>query len=63
MKQLDKEKKKNLLPKDGEGLDEKEYQNALFEWSYPELASSYKKSGRKYPKLNNNGEFDSVTIK
>ena len=56
-------KKKNLLPKDGEGLDEKEYQNALFEWSYPELASSYKKSGRKYPKLNNDGEIDSRTIK
>ena len=54
-------KNNGLLPKSGEGLEIKEYQNTLFEWSYPELASIYKKSGREYPILNNQGEFDSNT--
>ena len=54
---------KGLLPINGEGLKGKEYQNTLFEWSYPELASLYKKSGRKYPQLNEIGEFDSNTTK
>ena len=46
------------LPKNGEGLNENEYQKTLFEWSYPELASIYKKSGKTYPKLNEGGEFE-----
>ena len=54
---------KGLLPINGEGLNLKEYQKTLFEWSYPELASMYKKSGRKYPTLNDKGEFDSITNK
>ena len=50
-------KSKGKLPKNGEGLNENEYQKTLFEWSYPELASIYKRSGKKYPKLNEGGEF------
>ncbi|MDC3118264.1 RNA methyltransferase [Prochlorococcus sp. AH-716-K03] len=46
-----------LLPLNGEGLSQKEYQKTLFEWSYPELANIYKKSGGKYPTLNQNGEI------
>tara|TARA_Y100001970_G_scaffold195228_1_gene237283 strand:- start:8 stop:610 length:603 start_codon:yes stop_codon:yes gene_type:complete len=51
-------KNKGLLPSNGEGLNSKEYQRSLFEWSYPELALIYKKSGREYPKLNDEGQFD-----
>ena len=51
---------KNLLPINGEGLSPKEYQKTLFEWSYPELASFYKKSGTKYPTLNQYGEINNV---
>ena len=53
---------KNLIPFNGEGLDPKEYQKTLFEWSYPELASTFRKSGTKYPKLKQNGEIDEVVI-
>ena len=56
-------KSKGKLPQNGEGLNITEYQEILFEWSYPELASMYKKSGRKYPDLNDKGEFDSITDK
>ena len=51
---------KSLLPLNGDGLSEKEYEETLFEWSYPELGSIYRKSGNKYPKLNNNGEINEV---
>ena len=51
---------KNLLPFNGEGLSPKEYQNTLFEWSYPELSSIYRKSGREYPTLNHYGEINKV---
>ena len=51
-------KSKGKLPKNGEGLNENEYQKTLFEWSYPELASIYKESGKTYPKLNEGGEFE-----
>ena len=47
-----------LLPINGEGLNVAEYQKTLFEWSYPQLANLYKKSGKEYPLLNNEGEFD-----
>jgi len=53
-------KTKNLLPLNGEGLSATEYQNTLFEWSYPELASFYRKSGKKYPTLNQYGEINEV---
>ena len=50
----------DLLPINGEGLNTKEYQKTLFEWCYPQLASICNKNGRPYPKLNDNGEFDSI---
>ena len=49
---------KGLLPSKGEGLTTQEYQKTLFEWSYPELSSIYKKSGKEYPKLNYKGEIN-----
>ena len=51
---------KSLLPLKGEGLSAEEYEKTLFEWSYPELASIYRKSGNKYPKLNKYGEITEV---
>ncbi len=51
---------KSLLPLKGEGLSPEEYKKTLFEWSYPELASIYRKSGNKYPKINQYGEINEV---
>ena len=51
---------KSLLPLKGEGLSAEEYEKTLFEWSYPELASIYRKSGNKYPKINQYGEINDV---
>ena len=51
---------KSLLPLKGEGLSAEEYEKTLFEWSYPELASIYRKSGNKYPKINQYGEINEV---
>ena len=51
---------KSLLPLKGEGLNAEEYEKTLFEWSYPELASIYRKSGNKYPKINQYGEINEV---
>ena len=51
-------KNKGILPANGEGLNIDEYQKTLFEWCYPELAEVYKKSGKEYPTLNDQGEFD-----
>ena len=51
---------KSLLPLKGEGLSAEEYEKTLFEWSYPELASIYRKSGNKYPKMNQHGEINEV---
>ena len=51
---------KRLLPLKGEGLSAEEYEKTLFEWSYPELASIYRKSGNKYPKINQYGEINEV---
>ncbi len=50
-------KSKGKLPKNGEGLNENEYQKSFFEVIYQELAYIYKKSGITYPKLNLEGEF------
>ena len=52
--------RKSLLPLKGEGLSAEEYEKTLFEWSYPELASIYRKSGNKYPKINQYGEINEV---
>ena len=51
---------RSLLPLKGEGLSAEEYEKTLFEWSYPELASIYRKSGNKYPKINQYGEINEV---
>ena len=51
---------KSLLPLKGEGLSAEEYEKTLFEWSYPELASICRKSGNKYPKINQYGEINEV---
>ena len=51
---------KSLLPLKGEGLSAEDYEKTLFEWSYPELASIYRKSGNKYPKINQYGEINEV---
>jgi len=51
-------KNKDLIPFEGEGLKHKEYKKTLFEWTYPELIDSYKKSNKDYPCLNKNGEID-----
>ena len=51
---------KGLLPLNGEGLSAEEYERTLFEWSYPELGSIYRKSGNKYPTLNQYGEIIEV---
>ncbi|CAE18881.1 tRNA/rRNA methyltransferase (SpoU) [Prochlorococcus marinus subsp. pastoris str. CCMP1986] len=53
-------KSKSLLPLKGEGLSAEEYEKTLFEWSYPDLASIYRKSGNKYPKMNQYGEINEV---
>ena len=50
-------KNKNLLPFAGEGLNQNEYKKTLFEWTYPELVDSYKKSNKDYPSLNEDGEI------
>ena len=48
---------KGLIPKNGEGLDEKVYKNTLFEWSYPELVDNYNKLGKPYPTLTETGDI------
>ena len=48
---------KGLLPQNGEGIDQQQYQNTLFEWTYPELKDSYKINGLKYPNLDENGQI------
>ena len=50
-------KDKNLIPYDGEGLNQEEYKNTLFEWTYPELIDIYKKSNKDYPSLDENGKI------
>ena len=50
-------KNKNLIPFEGEGLNQKEYKKNLFEWTYPELIDSYKKSDKDYPFLDKDGEI------
>jgi len=50
-------KNKDLIPFEGEGLNKKEYKKTLFEWTYPELIDSYKKSKKDYPCLNKDGEI------
>ncbi len=51
-------KNKNLIPTEGEGLNQEEYKKTLFEWTYPELIDSYQKSNKVYPCLNKYGEIN-----
>ena len=46
---------KGLLPQNGEGIDQKQYQKTLFEWVYPEIKDSYEQNG--YPEIDENGEI------
>jgi len=46
-----------LLPQNGEGIDQKQYQKTLFEWAYPQLKNSYEENGYKYPDIDKNGEI------
>ncbi len=46
-----------MSPKLGEGLNKGLYNQTLFEWSYPEVATWCKKEGRNYPTLGPNGEI------
>jgi len=50
-------KNKDLIPSEGEGLNQEEYIKTLFEWTYPELIDFYKNSNKDYPSLNENGEI------
>ena len=55
-----------IVPKAGEGLPKELYEQIIFEWSYPQVAAWCKREGKRYPKLNQNGEIiDSIprTIK
>ncbi len=47
----------NLIPKAGESLTPEMYDQVLFEWAYPQVASWCKIHGRKYPLLNQTGEI------
>ena len=49
---------KGLIPKNGEGLDERVYKKTLFEWSYPELIAKYNKLGKPYPCLTEKGDIN-----
>ena len=51
-------KNKDLIPFEGEGLNQKEYKKTLFEWTYLELIDYYKKSNKDYPCLKEDGEID-----
>ena len=46
-----------VIPKQGEGLTKELYNQILFEWSYPEVASWCKIKGREYPLLSEDGEI------
>ena len=46
-----------LIPENGEGLTKNNYDQALFEWCYPDVANWCKQEGRKYPDLNSQGEI------
>ncbi len=44
-----------LAPSSGEGIPAEDYQNILFEWAYPEVASWCRDQNRPYPPLNDEG--------
>lgn len=38
-------------------LDSEVYQQTIFEWGYPEIAAMYRRDGKPYPKLGEQGEI------
>ncbi len=46
-----------IIPKNGEGLSKRSYQDRLFEWAYPEVANWCKKENKSYPRINEYGEI------
>jgi len=46
-----------LAPTQGEGLKPEQYQQLLFEWSYPEVARWCRDQQRPHPALNDEGEL------
>ena len=46
-----------LAPTQGEGLKPEQYQQLLFEWSYPDVARWCREQERPYPALNEEGEL------
>jgi tRNA (guanosine-2'-O-)-methyltransferase len=46
-----------LAPTQGEGLKPEQYQQLLFEWSYPEVARWCREQKRPYPALSEEGEL------
>ena len=46
-----------LAPTQGEGLQPEQYQQLLFEWSYPDVARWCRDQQRPYPALNDEGEL------
>ena len=46
-----------LAPTQGEGLKPEQYQQLLFEWSYPEVARWCQEQQRPYPALSEEGEL------
>ena len=54
---LRQREREGITPKSGEGMSQELYKQKLFEWAYPEVAQWCILEGRKYPKLNNQGEI------
>jgi tRNA (guanosine-2'-O-)-methyltransferase len=46
-----------LAPTQGEGLKPEQYQQLLFEWSYPDVARWCREQERPYPALNEEGDL------
>lgn len=38
-------------------LDRETYHQTIFEWGYPDIAAMYRRQGKPYPELGNNGEI------
>ena len=50
-------KNKELIPLNGEGLNKEVFNKTLFEWAYPKLSNSLRKSNNNYPLLDQNGNI------
>ncbi len=48
---------KGLIPFNGEGVNDSDYEKTLFEWTYPELVNGFQNSGKNYPLLSKEGEI------